>query len=178
MTRANGTFDVIGQLGALRRYARSLTRDDTDTEDLVQEALARAYQKKSTLKTGSEIRPWLLAILHNVFIDRLRRNRSEDNRLKHYAELSRERLEAPQEHTVRLSQIRAAFMNLPEDQRTALHLVSIEGLSYQEAAQVLGVPVGTLMSRVGRARAALRALESGEVQPTLKLVGGSDVSGT
>ncbi|PTE18887.1 RNA polymerase subunit sigma, partial [Cereibacter changlensis JA139] len=79
---------------------------------------------------------------------------------------------APQEDVVRLAQIRAAFFRLPEDQRAALHLVAIEGLSYPEAAKVLGVPQGTLMSRLARARAALRAFEDGA--PHLKLVGGRD----
>jgi RNA polymerase sigma-70 factor (ECF subfamily) len=81
---------------------------------------------------------------------------------------------------VRLRQIQQAFMSLPEEQRAVLHLVAIEGLSYQEAAESLGIPVGTLMSRLGRARAALRTFEAGPAQaavgrprPNLRVVGGS-----
>ena len=86
-------------------------------------------------------------------------------------------LPAAQEHAVRLQQVRNAFFDLPEEQREALHLVAIEGLDYQAAAEVLGVPIGTLMSRIGRARAALRALEAGVPVPgraRLTLVGGAD----
>ena len=87
---------------------------------------------------------------------------------------------AEQENRVRLRQIQQAFMSLPEEQRAVLHLIAIEGLSYQEAAESLGIPVGTLMSRLGRARAALRAFEAGAAQavvgrprPNLRVVGGS-----
>ncbi|MNL73085.1 ECF RNA polymerase sigma factor SigC [compost metagenome] len=76
---------------------------------------------------------------------------------------------------MRLAQVRAAFMDLPEEQREALHLVAIEELSYQEAAAVLGVPVGTLMSRISRARARLRSIEDAEPANRyghLKLIGG------
>ena len=81
---------------------------------------------------------------------------------------------APQEHSVRLAQVREAFFSLPEEQRSALHLVAIEGLSYQEAADASGVPLGTLMSRIGRARAALREMESAAPVPAknhLRIVG-------
>src|SRR3954454_24654349 len=90
---------------------------------------------------------------------------------------------ADQESSVRLQQVRQAFLNLPEEQRAALHLVAIEGLSYQEAAGALGIPLGTLMSRIGRARAALRAFEDGTIpvphhesptRPNLRLVGGAN----
>jgi RNA polymerase sigma-70 factor (ECF subfamily) len=81
---------------------------------------------------------------------------------------------ASQDHSVRLSQVREAFLALHEEQRSALHLVAIEGLSYAEAAEVSGVPLGTLMSRIGRARAALREMEEGpsaKARPRLRIVG-------
>ena len=88
-----------------------------------------------------------------------------------------------QESRVRLQQVQAAFLSLPDEQRAALHLVAIEGLSYQEAANALNIPVGTLMSRLGRARATLRGFEAGATcrsRPkasvrSLRIVGGSDV---
>lgn len=175
METPKAQFDVIGQLRALRRYARSLTRDGSDAEDLVQDALVRAYERRSSFKVGGEMRPWLLSILHNVFIDRTRSRQSETVRLKRVAETAAQLLEAPQDHVVRLAQVRAAFMELPEEQRAALHLVTIEGLSYQEAATSLAIPVGTLMSRIGRARAALRALDEPGETPSFKIVGGRDV---
>ncbi|TKT69925.1 sigma-70 family RNA polymerase sigma factor [Aquamicrobium sp. LC103] len=176
MNTSRSRFDVIGQLGALRRYARSLTRDGADAEDLVQDALVRAYERRSSFRAGGNMRAWLLSILHNAFIDRARSRRSEAARLERVAEVTPQSLDAPQDHAVRLAQVRAAFMCLPEEQRAALHLVAIEGLSYQQAADMQAVPVGTLMSRIGRARAALRALEDEpDEAPSLRIVGGHDV---
>lgn len=167
-------FDVLGQLGALRRYARSLTRDASDAEDLVHDALVRAYERRSSFRSGGNMRAWLLSILHNTFIDGVRSRRAESVRAGDGARLAETALAAPQEHSVRLAQVRDAFMALPEEQRAALHLVAIEGLSYQEAADALAIPLGTLMSRIGRARSALRAMEEGGPArgSHLKIVGG------
>lgn len=179
MNPKRSPFDVIGQLGALRRYARSLTRDGTDAEDLVQDALVRAYEKRGTFRASGPLRPWLLSILHNTFIDRARSRKAETVREDAARELSLTHLDAPQEHAVRLSQVRDAFLSLPEEQRAALHLVAIEGLSYEEAAHALNIAQGTLMSRIARARAALRDMESeGRVRPAhLRVVGGSNQPG-
>src|SRR5215217_3086478 len=117
MDNKSHPFNVIAQLATLRRYARSLVRNQNDVEDLVHDALVRAYERKSTFRKGANIRNWLLSIVHNT-------------------------------HIVRLRQVQQAFFDLPEEQREALHLVAIEELSYQEAADALGIPVGTLMSRV------------------------------
>lgn len=168
-------FDVLGQLGALRRYARSLTRDGADAEDLVHDALVRAYERRASFRHGGNLRAWLLSILHNTFIDGKRSRRAEAARIERAGHLADTSLDAPQEHSIRLAQLREAFLGLGEEQRAALHLVAIEGLSYQEAAGALGIPLGTLMSRIGRARAALRELE--ETLPAkvtrLRIVGGS-----
>jgi RNA polymerase sigma factor (sigma-70 family) len=179
MKTPKALFDVVGQLGALRRYARSLTRDQADAEDLVQEALVRAYERKASFRSDGSIRSWLLSILHNTFIDQTRSRRSEAARNEKVAELAEHQAMPAQEDVVRLTQVRDAFLTLPEDQRAALHLVAIEGMSYQDAASVLDIPVGTLMSRLGRARAALRALENGgeaEQRSSFRIVGGRDVT--
>nr|WP_167480734.1 sigma-70 family RNA polymerase sigma factor [Mesorhizobium waimense] len=152
-------FDIVGQLGSLRRYANSLTRDSADAEDLVHDALVRAYERRGTFRAGGNLRAWLLSIVHNAFIDRLRSRRSEAARLEQAGHLADSSTQAPQEHSVRLAQIREAFFELPDEQRSALHLVAIEGLTYEQAAKASGVPLGTLMSRIGRARAALREME-------------------
>jgi len=181
MVAQNRRFDVIGHLASLRRYARSLTRSDTESEDLVQDALLKAYERRSTFHEGRGLGPWLLSILHNAFIDRERARRAESTRIERAAELQYPHVEPVQDHHVRLAQVRRAFMLLPDEQRAALHLVAIEGLTFAEAADALDIPIGTLMSRLGRARAALRALEenvpkraSADAKPSLKLVGGSD----
>ncbi|MGO4571672.1 sigma-70 family RNA polymerase sigma factor [Microvirga sp. 2TAF3] len=176
-------MDVIGLLGPLRRYARALTRDESQAEDLVQDTLVRAYERQGSFRVSGNLRGWLLSILHNTFINARRRHVAEARRVRHAAELSDDIAPADQENRVRLQQIQAAFLHLPDEQRAVLHLVAIEGLSYQEAALTLDIPVGTLMSRLGRARAALRAFEAGQGElpitagksrPALRVVGGSN----
>lgn len=167
---------MISELGPLRRYARSLARNGEDAEDLVQAALVRALERRASFRSGGSLRGWLLTILHNVFIDGRRSRQAEAAREAAQSQLLTEALPAGQEEAVRLAEVRAAFFRLPEEQRAALHLVAIEGLSYQAAAEVLAVPQGTLMSRIARARAALRALDEGDVplRGRLTIVGGSD----
>ena len=170
-----GRFDVLGQLPVLRRYARVLTRDDTDAEDLVQDALLRAYERRGTFEAERGVRGWLLSILHNVFIDRRRSRHAEERRAGETLQLAETSAAPGQEHHVRLAQVRDAFLRLPEEQRAVLHLVAIEGLGYAEAARTLGIPQGTLMSRLSRARAALRSIEEGgAMRGHLRVVGGSD----
>lgn len=176
MSRNSRPFDVIAQLASLRRYARSLARNSSDAEDLVHDALVKAYERRTTFKSGANLRNWLLAIVHNTHVDRMRsviagRRRDEASVLE-----TEPSYPASQEHAVRLAEVREAFMALPDDQRDALHLVAVEDLSYQEAADALGIPIGTLMSRISRARASLRAFEAGGEEsgrkPThLRLVG-------
>jgi RNA polymerase sigma-70 factor (ECF subfamily) len=168
-------FDIIGQLGSLRRYARSLTRDSAEAEDLVHDALVRAYERRGTFRSGGNLRAWLLSIVHNAFIDGLRSRKSEAVRVEQAGYLVDASMQAPQEHSVRLAQVREAFFKLPDEQRSALHLVAIEGLTYSQAAEASGVPLGTLMSRIGRARAALREMEDtlpARGKSHLKIVGG------
>jgi RNA polymerase sigma-70 factor (ECF subfamily) len=172
MTRDLSKLELRGEIGPMRRYARTLTRDEAAADDLVQEALLRAIERHATFNPDGSLRGWLLSILHNCFIDGRRRALAEARRA---AEAPRDEVAAPaQEHAVRLGQIAQSFMNLQADQRAALHLVTIEGLAYAEAANVLDIPMGTLMSRLGRARAALRAMEDGGQRTGLRLVGGTD----
>lgn len=180
MSDKNARIDVTAELPALRRYGLVLTRDAVEAEELVHETLVRALEKRGSFRHGRPLRPWLLAILHNVFIDGTRRRRSEREAMADAATLIESHQTAPQDTQLRLNQLLSRFMTLPEEQRAAMHLVSIEGLSYAEAAAALEIPVGTLMSRLGRARAALRELEESGTgvkasgTPQLKIVGGRD----
>jgi len=176
-------FDVIGLLAPLRRYAAVLTRNDTDADDLVHDTLVRAYERHQTFRPAGDLRAWLFSVLHNSFIDGQRRKAAEAARIRDLADAVETVAPAPQDSSVRLQQIRKAFLSLPDEQRAALHLVAIEGLSYQDAAGALGIPLGTLMSRIGRARAALRSFEEGTTavsqpepltRPNLRVVGGTD----
>jgi RNA polymerase sigma-70 factor (ECF subfamily) len=167
------SFDVLGQLASLKRYARTLVRNPSEVEDLVHDALVKAYERRFSFRKGGNLKSWLLSIVHNVHVDRRRSDVARVRREAASLEEVPEMQDAAQEHGLRLSQVRAAFDNLPEEQRQALHLVAIEDLSYQEAAQALSIPVGTLMSRISRARARLRAIEDGKsTRPALRIVGG------
>ena len=154
--------DIVDLLVPLRRYARSLTRDTLRADDLVHETLVRALEAKGSLRPNTNLRTWMMTVLHNVFIDEQRRKRVEARHADVLVQLSEEVSLPAQEGQVRLAQIRRAFETLPEEQRAALHLVTLEGMAYADAAAVLGIPIGTLMSRLGRGRAALRAFEEGE----------------
>lgn len=175
MDLKHGPFDILGQLSSLKRYARSLVRNELDAEDLVQETLLKAYERRSTFRAGANLRNWLFSILHNTHIDTKRSSDSRNRRNDATAAARGDHYPAPQDDVVHLRQVREAFMRLPVEQREALHLVAVEDLSYQQAADTLGIPLGTLMSRVSRARASLRSFEE---MPTklahLKLVGGDN----
>jgi RNA polymerase sigma factor, sigma-70 family len=159
--------DELGQhLDVLRRYALVLMRDPDQAEDLVQESLVKAIEGADSYMDGRDLRKWLLAIVHNTFVDRWRRLQAERQATGELISMADEASPAPQLTHVHLGQTIAALMNLPVDQREALVLVALDGMSYKDAAECLGVPVGTLMSRLGRARDALRAATSGDQQPS------------
>ncbi len=170
--------DIVGQIGALRRYARVLTRDPDAADDLVQSALLRAQEHRATFKTGADPRVWLMAILHNLFIDRRRSTQATAQREQAWAATRPAFAPPAGENAARLAQLQRGFLTLTADQHEALHLVAIEGLTMAEAAAILDLPQGTVMSRIGRARAALRAFEDAThttgPAPAIRLVGGRD----
>lgn len=173
--RNRAHLDVAAHLDALRRYARVLTRNGTEADDLVQGALLRALERQAGFREGADLRVWLMSILHNHHIDRLRSHSAASAREAAWADLAPGFAPPAGEHAARLEQLRGALLALSEDQREALHLVAVEGLSVSEAANVLSVPAGTVMSRVGRARAALRRWEDGMADQgqRIRLVGGT-----
>lgn len=176
MTRSRDP--ILALLTPLRRYAFALTRNRAEADDLVQDALLRGHEQRRQLAPGKAPGPWLRAILRNRYLDQRRKTLADSRRDAVYADLHAQSMDPPQDAVLRLSQLRRAFLDLPDDQREALQLVSIEGLSYAEAGALTGVPAGTVMSRVSRARARLRAFEDGTDdagrKPALKLVGGQD----
>lgn len=150
------TPDVEPHLSVLRRYALVLTRGADEAEDLVQEALVRAMAAAHTWRPGRDVRPWLLSILHNVHVSRRRRHRVEAAWAQEQA-LAPAPVARPQQlDRVQLNQTMTALMTLPDDQREVLVLVALDGLAYKDVAEILGLPLGTVMSRLGRARDALR----------------------
>lgn len=175
---AENDLDIVGQLESLRRYARVLTRDAEMADDLVQATFVRAHERRTTFRDGADVRVWLMTILHNLFIDTRRSAQAAEARELAWAETRPAFVEASGEMAARLTQLRVAFMALNAEQREALHLVAVEGLRVNEAAEVLGLPPGTVMSRVGRARIALRAFEDGKADAgsaiPFRIVGGRD----
>lgn len=158
-------------LPRLRRFARWLTRDASNADDLVQSTLERALSRWDTRRDDTALRPWLFAIAYRQFLDGKRRARSYARMLEFF----RGGAEAEQpsvEREVIAQSVVQSLDQLPEAQRHLLLWVSVEGLSYREVANLLDVPIGTVMSRLSRARSALRKLGDGEVSktPALRLL--------
>ncbi len=147
---------VLQHIPRLRRYARALLGDSDRAEDLVQETLARALGKLHFWRRGSDMRAWLFTIMHNQFANDCRRARIRPDVVP-LDDMTSEPVGVDNAslHTG-FRDIERALMQLSEDQRAALLLVSLEGLSYAESARVLGIRPGTLMSRLHRARERLR----------------------
>ena len=147
-------------LGSLRQYARLLARDPHRADDLVQEAITRFCISYKEGRELTNIQAYLRRILHNVWCDEAKNWRkraavSIDDVVP--AEFS---VECDPTHSLVMRDLHRAFIQLPQGQQDVLALVALEGLSYQETASALGVPIGTVMSRLSRARAALKtALE-------------------
>jgi RNA polymerase sigma-70 factor, ECF subfamily len=165
--------ELVAALPRLRRYARVLTGDATRADDLVQDALARAWEKRRLWRVGSDLRAWLFTIMHNVHVNQLAAVRREA------ANVSIEGLDddsgwqpsvrGGETQRLELAEVLRAMARLPADQREVLLLAAVEELRYEEIAAVLAVPVGTVMSRLSRARGRLRALMA-EPAASLRLV--------
>jgi len=157
------------QIPRLRRYARALTGERAAADDLVQDTLERALSRFHLWRRGSDLRAWLFTIMHNVFVNQIRsRMRYPHEPLDELAAAGAQYREPDWSE---LRDIGAALARLPVEQRTVVLLVGLEQLTYEEAARVLDVPIGTVMSRLSRARERLRALLGREFRaPALKVV--------
>ena len=151
---------IEAEIPRLRRYARFLVGDVDQADDLVQECLTRAIAKIDSWQPGTNLRAWLFVIMRNCFFNDLRRkSRSpfiED------AETTFAASPGNQDAHMALQEVRRAFHQLSEEHREVLLLVAIEGLAYEEAAAIIGVPIGTVRSRTSRARQALREAVDGD----------------
>ncbi len=159
---------LSGEIVALRRYAFVLTGNRADAEDLVQDCLTRAIAAAASWPGGPNLRRWLFRIMHNAHVSDLRRRRV---RADFDPDLAADPVQpATQPLEMEAKAVLAALERLPEPQRQAVALVAIEGMRYAEAAAILGIPVGTLMSRLARGRDALRrSLDAGDA-PALRVV--------
>ena len=159
--------EIVAHIPRLRRYARALAGDSYRADDLVQDTLERALAKFHLWRRGSDLRAWLFTIMHNVFINQLKARRE----LALDAAVEDGLQSAPRSDPLELRDLDAALRQLPVEQREVLLLVGLEQLSYAEVAKALGIPIGTVMSRLSRGRERLRAVMSGNATVTsLKLV--------
>ena len=152
---------IVERLPRLRRFARALTRHAADADDLVQIAVERALASAAPVDDGAALDRWLFRILRNAWIDELRR-RGRWGQVLAPAEAGDAVGEEPTTGQEILMTVQAALETLPDEQRLAVALVLVEGFSYQEAADVLEVPLGTLTSRLARAREALQSALGGD----------------
>jgi len=154
---------------SLRRYAWSLVRNASDADDLVQDCLLRALNRLDTVREERQLRPWLFTIMHNLYVNRWRRAkiRAEVSAEDTVAEIS---MPAPQPASIEMRDVLRGLRELPADQRQVILLIAVEGFEYAEVAAMLGVPVGTVMSRLSRARDRLRDFAEGRPQPVLRRV--------
>ena len=149
-------------LPRLRRFARALTRHPQDADDLVQLAVERALTRSKQWRPNSSLANWMLAIVRNAWIDETRSRRRRDAVLVPENEAA-EVGDTGTDRDIEWWSIQSALDGLPEEQRLAVALVLIEGLSYREAAQVMEVPIGTLTSRLARGRMALQSMLADQV---------------
>jgi len=151
---------IVEQIPHLRRYARVLVGDRDHADDLVQDCLERAWSRMHLWQAGTNIRAWLFTILHNLHLNAARKRRNQPGLSQPRTGTADQPVRPTQEDGLNLRSIWSAFARLPEQQRAALLLISVEEMSYEEAAAVLDIPVGTLMSRIHRGRERLRELMS------------------
>ena len=159
---------------SLRRYALVLLRDREGVEDLVHDCLVQALTHMRSRKAG-DIRPWLFSIMHNLFISQKRRERRRGHNISiesivEFGPQGRLNIEAAQEDRLRWRDLLRALNELPLELRQVITLVSVEELSYAAVAEVLGIPIGTVMSRLSRGRERLRQMMAGEWRPILRSV--------
>ena len=154
----------------LRRYARSWLRDRAMADDVVQDCLERAVGRWRQ-RRGAEVRPWVYTILHNLLVDHQRQHSQRGTAVPlHLVDDATLGRPADQETGLHHRDLLRALDALPEEQRTVLLLVSVEGLPYAEVAAVVGVPLGTVMSRISRARDRLATLLREGERPRLRSV--------
>ncbi len=162
---------IVDQIPQLRRYARALLGDPDAADDLVQDSLTRAMDRLHLWRPGTNMRAWLFSILHNQHVNEARRRARRPDRVG--LEPAHDGLHATppgQDSGPAIRDLGRALAELPEDQRQVVLLVGLEGLTYAEAAEVLDVPLGTVMSRLNRGRQRLRELIEADSAPAIRRI--------
>lgn len=162
---------LVETIPRLRRYARALLRGDVlAADDLVQDCLERALSRLHSWRSDSDLRAWLFTIMHNIYVNQVRRAAAGPSFMAPSEQEEPVAASGTAEAGVALRDLQRALDALPADQREIVLLVSMEGLRYQEVAAILGIPEGTVMSRLSRARSQLREWMNQEQAPTLRRI--------
>jgi RNA polymerase sigma-70 factor (ECF subfamily) len=150
---------IVTEIPALRRYARTLTGDAWAADDLVQDTLERACSRWRLWLAGTNLRAWLFTVMHNLFISQVRQDQRRADLIQagDIEDMAHE-LHAPGSAPSAAIDLQRCLLRLPMDQRAVLLLVTLEEMTYAEVAKVVGVPIGTVMSRLARARDRMREL--------------------
>lgn len=153
---------ILAEMPRLRRYARAMLGDRAAADDLVQDTLERAWSRFAQWRAGSDLRAWLFGIMHNLRVDQLRRGGLPT------CPLDDDTVDVPtrptQSDRLEVMDLESALRQLPDEQREVLLLVALEEMSYAEIAAALGIPLGTVMSRLSRGRERLRQVMEGRQQ--------------
>lgn len=163
---------ILAELPRLRRYARALVRDRDVADDLVQDCIEKALARMDGWQSGDNPRRWLFAIMHNLFVDQLRRMKRRGTSVSYEDAIGSALVTEPSQlESIAAREVLQALQAIAPDRRSALVLVAVEGLTYAEAATVLGIPAGTVMSRIARGREELRReLEDASRRRTIRVV--------
>ena len=154
---------ITAELPRLRRYARALLRDPGGADDLVQDCLERALSRLHQFQAGTNMRAWLFTIMHGIHVNAVRKGiRAANAGALDPHTLDCHSTPPAQAHGLAVRELAAALDQISDEQRQVLLLVALEGMTYGEAAEILDVPVGTIMSRLARGRARLRGMMNGE----------------
>jgi RNA polymerase sigma-70 factor (ECF subfamily) len=173
---ADGSPDLVEHIRALRRYARGLTGNPADADDLVQECLARVLAQMRAWREVRDLRAYLFTTLHNIFIDGRRRRQNAGAEMPIDDGVGGTVVPAPlvvpasQLARLEVRDMLSALSSIPNEQREVVLLVGLEGMSYQQTAEILGIPIGTVMSRLSRGREALRQLTTQGRSARLRVV--------
>jgi RNA polymerase sigma-70 factor (ECF subfamily) len=164
------TKAIAREIPHLRRYARALLRDFDEADDLVQDCIERAIARLHQWRDRDSPRQWLFTIMHNLYVDEIRKRQRRTSGPALTVIDGDQLASEPRQLThLETKDVLAALHALPDERRAALVLVGVEGFNYRDAAAVLGVPVGTLMSRLARGREQLRAVLGDDARPAANI---------
>jgi len=167
----NIAAEIAQSVASLRRFARALCGDPSLADDLVQDTVERALSKLHLYDPSRPLKAWLFAILRNLYVSEVRRlGRARVVKTVEDMAPAEQAVDGGQESQLGIRNIANALGRLPEANREVILLVALEDMSYRDCAEILGVPVGTVMSRLSRGRVALRDLLEGRDRPSLRRV--------